>query len=320
MVDTPSRTRGVHVTLDDLIGLRHRARGFSFLPHHPVRSLLAGRYGSRLRGRGLNFEEIRRYRPGDDIRSIDWKVTARTGKPYTRVYSEEKDRPVMVVLDQRQSMFFGSRLNMKSVTGAELGALALWKAYLDGDRPGCLVFDDVESSFFAPRRSRQTVSRIFTELVGYNTRLKDVAVSHENVKDAPTKLNTVLQQLTQHASHDWLYLVISDYQGFDQKSYQSIRELNRHNDIVLFLVHDPLALELPPSSTTLRFVGGDQRIEVDTGLRKIRELAPQVLRGRMEEMTKRLAALSVPLLPISCGEDTADQMARFIGLRAEGLL
>ena len=99
-MDDANHTQGVYAAMDDLVRLRHRSRGFSFLPKQPVQSLLAGRHASRLRGRGLNFEEIRKYLPGDDIRQIDWKVTARTRKPHARVYTEERERPVILLVDR----------------------------------------------------------------------------------------------------------------------------------------------------------------------------------------------------------------------------
>ena len=110
----------IHVSLPHLRSLEGASRGLSFLPRQPSASVLNGRHASRLRGRGLNFEEMRDYLPGDDIRSIDWKATARTGSPHVRVFTEERDRPALLVVDQRMSMFFGSRLNMKSVTAADM--------------------------------------------------------------------------------------------------------------------------------------------------------------------------------------------------------
>ncbi len=110
--DTSTAPPGVYVSLDHLVHLEHKAQGFSFLPRHAMSSLLSGRHRSRLRGRGLNFEEIRAYLPGDDIRTIDWKVTARTRKPHVRVYTEERDRSAILVVDQCLSLFFGSRSNM----------------------------------------------------------------------------------------------------------------------------------------------------------------------------------------------------------------
>ena len=95
----------IHVSLAHLRGLQGAARGLSFMPRQPSASVLNGRHASRLRGRGLNFEEMRNYLPGDDIRSIDWKATARTGSPYVRVFTEERDRPAQVVVHQRMTMF-----------------------------------------------------------------------------------------------------------------------------------------------------------------------------------------------------------------------
>src|SRR5262245_23111710 len=127
---------GVYASLDDLVRLQWKARGFTFRPRQPVHSLLAGRHGSRMRGRGLDFEELRNYLPGDDVRAIDWRVTARTGTPHVRVYTEERDRPLVLVVDQRQSMFFGTRRAMKSVAALEVTALAAWRALQQGDRVG----------------------------------------------------------------------------------------------------------------------------------------------------------------------------------------
>src|ERR1700754_2540097 len=135
-------TPGVYVTLEELTALRTQSRGFSLLPRQPIHSLLAGQHASRLRGRGLNFEEIRRYQPGDDVRQIDWKAALRTRKTHWRVYTEEKERCVVLIVDQRFSRFFASVRNMKSVTAAEAAALAAWRVVDQKDRVGALVFND----------------------------------------------------------------------------------------------------------------------------------------------------------------------------------
>ncbi len=123
----------VHVSLAGLRALEGRARTLSFAPRQPARSAMNGRHASRLRGRGLTFEELR---PGDDVRAIDWKTTARAGEPFVRVTTEERDRPALIVVDQRMSMFFGSVLNMKAVTAAEAAALAAFRIRDQGDRVG----------------------------------------------------------------------------------------------------------------------------------------------------------------------------------------
>ena len=120
----PSDLPGVYANLGELIKLQYKARGFSFLPRQPINSVLAGRHCSRLRGRGLNFEEIRRYQPGDDIRNIDWKVTARTQKTHTRVFTEERDRSVLLVVDQRLSMFFWQSSGNEISDGSRSGSIS----------------------------------------------------------------------------------------------------------------------------------------------------------------------------------------------------
>jgi uncharacterized protein (DUF58 family) len=146
----------VHVSLHRLMRLQHAAAGFSFLPRQPVTSLLSGRHASRLRGRGLNFEEIRAYQAGDDIRMIDWKVTARTREAHSRVFTEERDRPGLLLVDQRVNMFFGTRVYMKSVTAAEVAALSAWRLLKATDRVGALVFNDTQGS----RTSGRIVARL----------------------------------------------------------------------------------------------------------------------------------------------------------------
>ena len=138
----PAGDPRVYADLDALVRLQFEAQGFSFLPRQPINSVLNGRHASRLRGRGLDFEDLRDYVVGDDIRNIDWRATARTGRTHVRVYTEERDRPVWLVVNQRQSMFFGSRERMKSVTAAEAAALAAWRVLGGGDRVGAMIFDD----------------------------------------------------------------------------------------------------------------------------------------------------------------------------------
>ena len=200
---------GVYATLDRLVELQHQASGFSFLPRQPVHSILAGRHASRLRGRGLNFEEIRRYLPGDDVRQIDWKVTLRTRKTHTRVYTEERERSVLLVVDQRMTMFFGSVRNMKSVTAAEAGALAAWRTIAQQDRIGALIFNDARIEEIRPHRSKANAMRILGAMVEQN-RVLTVA---SGIEPNPLMLNIALQRAARLAKHDFLVCLITDGSG-----------------------------------------------------------------------------------------------------------
>ena len=207
-------TAGVYATLVDLVALQYKAPGFSFLPRQPIHSLLAGRHASRLRGRGLNFEEIRRYLPGDDIRQIDWKVTARTRKTHSRVYTEERERTVLLLVDQRLTMFFGSVRDMKSVTAAETAALAAWRVLAQKDRVGTLVFNDSKVVEVRPQRSRSAVMQILQAVLEQNHAL---SIDAKTISKAGM-FNEALRGCERLAKHDSLVCIISDGFGHDQES------------------------------------------------------------------------------------------------------
>lgn len=299
---------GVAVTLQELLTLRYRAKGFSLLPTQPVKSLLSGRYGSRLRGRGLNFEEIRQYRPGDDIRNMDWKVTARTGKPHTRVYTEERDRPVVVIVDQRLSMFFGSKVSMKSVTAAQLATLCLWKAMDDHDRTGAVIFNDTEIEQIRPQRSQKSITTILERLVSFNMELvrRSDSVNHQGM------LNRALEQVIARKTHDYLYIILSDFSGVNKDSYRFAQQLSASNDLLLFLIHDPLAQKIPEQAT-FTLTDGSTRIELNSSYNRIQKLFPSILEGRLDLLIKNLSNFGIPVLPFNTVDNVADQLLSLLG-------
>lgn len=301
---------GVYARLEDLVAMRHRARGFSFLPRQPVHSLLAGRHSSRLRGRGLNFEEIRRYQPGDDIRQIDWKVTARTRRTHSRVYTEERERSTLLLVDQRVSMFFGSVRRMKSVTAAEAAALAAWRVLEQQDRVGALVFNDSEIAEIRPHRSQSAVMRILQAVVAQNHALSVKG----GARGDPGMLNEVLRHCDRLAKHDVLVCIISDGSGQDEQTRRLITRISRHNDVLFAFVHDPLEAELPAAGP-LVFGDGEQQLEVDTGQRGLRERYSADFAGIRAEGRHFLLHRETPVIPLNTRDDVAEQVRRRLGTR-----
>jgi uncharacterized protein (DUF58 family) len=299
----------IHSDLAHLAGLEGRARGFDFLPRQPVGSALSGRRAARVRGRGLEFEEIRGYLPGDDVRSIDSKVTARTGSPHVRVTREERDRPALIVVDQRQAMFFGSRLNMKSVTAAEIAALAAWRILGAGDRVGGLVLADSGLDQVPARRSRAAVLRLLTLVAERNAAL---AAAAPVVADAPALLTEALSHAANIVTHDWLLLVVSDFDGADDATLRILTGVARGNDVVMALVHDPIANELPEHG---RIVVGDGRMQVELDLAdaRVRRNLAAVGGDRLKKLVAWQDRLDAAILPVSAGEETAPQMLRLFG-------
>lgn len=303
--------QGIYVELRDLLRLRAYATGFSFLPRQPVGSLLAGRHGSRLRGRGLSFEELRRYVPGDDVRTIDWRVTARTRRPHVRVFAEERDRPVLLVVDQRRSMFFGSRRAMKSVVAAEAAALAAWRTLAVGDRIGALVFDDREVEAIPARRSQQHVLRILHAILRKNRALRAGLPLHPD----PAVLDRVLEAAGRIAKHDQLVCLIGDGAGMTGHTVAQVTRLARHNDLLFAFIHDPLEAELPPAGRLVMAADGLQ-LEVDSGDRKLAQAFATDFHER-EHLLRRLSReRSMPFLPISTEGEVAPQIRALLGQHA----
>jgi uncharacterized protein (DUF58 family) len=305
---TTTRSEGVYTNLQDLINLQHKAKGFSFLPKQPIHSLLSGRHASRMRGRGLHFEEIRKYLPGDDVRTIDWKVTARTGKPQVRVYTEERDRPAILVVDQRISMFFGSQMAMKSVIAAQTAALGAWRVVSVGDRVGALVFNDSEIREVRPHRSRKTVMRILSIIVEQNHALG----TDRGIASSPTMLNETLERVVHQAKHDYLVCVISDFFGVNTDTHRLIKLISRHNDVILGLIYDPIAKELPDSGKIV-ISDSEKQVELDFGSAKLRERYPEFFEGRLNSLITELTNYGVPVLPIHTAEGVVEQIRAVLG-------
>ena len=299
---------GVYTNLQDLIRLQHQAAGFSFLPRQPVHSLLSGRHGSRLRGRGLDFEELRQYRPGDDIRSMDWKATKRTRQPYVRVYTEERERPVLIVVDQRLSMFFGSQVNMKSVTAAEAAALAAWRVVGAGDRVGAIIFNDSEISEIKPRCSKKTVMQILQRIVQYN----NVLAVDRDIRSKKEMLDQAFEKAMHLAGHDYLICVISDFYGMNDDTLRHVKLLSRHNDVMLIVVYDPLAKELSADSS-LVISDGERQIMLDSRDVRLKKRFPDFLQGRLKTLSDELVRFGVPILPIHTAEGVALQARKVLG-------
>jgi uncharacterized protein (DUF58 family) len=296
----------VTITLDELILLKADARGFSFLPRQPIHSLLAGRHASRLRGRGLAFEELRHYQPGDDVRSIDWRATARRGSAYVRVYNEERERSVLLIVDQRAPMFFGSRRAMKSVVAAELAALGAWRTLHVGDRVGGIVFTEAKMVEIRPKRSQTAALRLLHEVVRFNH-----ALAFTECAQGDITLNLVLETALRRAAHDHLVVLISDLDGADDETKRHATLLAAHNDVLVVLTYDPLGVSLVGQPGMIATDRGN-RWEIPAGA-AFTDSFRQVFARKLDDWTEIFRALRVPVIPISTAEPVADQLRTIFG-------
>jgi uncharacterized protein (DUF58 family) len=300
--------QGVKVSLAQLMALEFKARGLSLVARQPRSSLLAGNHGSRLRGRGLDFEELRRYRPGDDLRALDWRASSRLGKPFVKTYREERDRPALLVVDQRMNMYFGSVRSFKSVLAAELAALLGWIIWQAGDRVGGLVFNDQHIEQVSPRRSRQNIALLLAAVSRQNAAL----AADNPTQDSAAQLDRVLQRCLRSAAHDHLICIVSDFAGSTDTTLQLLRQLAAHNDVVALQVYDPLALKLPAHGRVL-VTQGQLQVELTLDRATVHKPLSEYLQGRLRDVAQMLRRSRVPLLMFSTGEEATLQLRRELG-------
>ncbi|MGB3727177.1 MAG: DUF58 domain-containing protein [Glaciecola sp.] len=234
---------GVSLSLAELIRYKGLARQLNLRPASAVRSSMAGALSSKFKGRGMEFDEARHYQPGDDIRSIDWRVTARTGHTHTKVYREERERPVLVYIDLQASMHFGTQLLYKSVQSAHAAALVMFSALSRQDKIGCVVVDDTSDIERKPKSTAKHVLGMLNQVVEMhnNFNISDLKTSqqHNNKsEDGITKLATLAKPGT-------LVYVISDFSQFSQRCFDALGKLQRHCEIKPLHVFDPIEHALP---------------------------------------------------------------------------
>jgi uncharacterized protein (DUF58 family) len=267
----------VRVTLADL--MRLRAAGEAVRLTAPrVRVAASGGHLSPYKGRGVEFDESRLYQPGDDLRTIDWRVTARTGKPHTKVFREERNRPVFVWLDLRRPMLFATRGAYKGVRAAEVAALVAWSAVANGDRLGALVFSETEHHELRPSLGRKAALRLFQTIATDSFWDSDARAA------APaTDADHALVRLTRVARPGSLIFLLSDFRRLGADAERHLRELASHCDLVLVHVFDPIEAELPPPGR-YRVVSGGRTLAIETSNDALRRKYHDRFAARVEAL------------------------------------
>jgi uncharacterized protein (DUF58 family) len=206
-------------------------------------------------------------------------------------------------------MFFGSRLSMKSVTAAQAAAIGAWRVLGVGDRVGAIVFNDRDLVEVRPRRSRATVLQILSAIVAQNQQLG----VGRSIVSTPAMLNTAMEHAERRALHDAAVIIISDFDGADDATRKMIGAMNRHNDVVAVLVHDPLQSDLPPSAS-MTVTDGELQIRLDIGRDSVRRSISQATEERLKGVFAWTHELGIPVLPLSAAEDTAAQVRHLLGI------
>ncbi|WP_213908947.1 DUF58 domain-containing protein [Stutzerimonas nitrititolerans] len=302
---------GIRVTLAELIDIRHRVREVPLFSTPHRRSPLVGLHHSRLRGRGIDFDQVRIYQPGDDVRTIDWRVTARTQEPHTKLFHEERERPIYLLVEQSQHLFFGSGLNFKSVLAAQAASLVGWAALAHNDRVGGLVFGNGEHHEIKPRRSKQSLLQLLDRLVRVNRQLD----GQQRVD--PDAFGLALRRAREVLRPGSLAVILCDERTLSEAAEQQLSLLGRHVDLLLMPVFDPLDRALPAAGL-LRFAQYGARLELDTRDAGIRQAYRQLGEARMARWQRLADRLRVILMPLNTQYELVAQLREYLSAKPEG--
>jgi uncharacterized protein (DUF58 family) len=300
--------KGAYIELDDLISARFSAKDLKLHQRRRALSQLAGPNKTNFRGRGIDFEEVRAYQAGDDIRTIDWRVTARCGKPHTKLFQEERERPLLMVIDQRQPMFFGSRHCFKSVLSCYLSALIAWSGLQNSDRVGGLVLGNQTQQEIRPRRSRQSVLALMHLMLAYNHQLN----RNTGLDVCPEKrLEQALIELRRIARPGSAIYLISDFAGFNaDTTLKHLHPLSRHNEVTGLFIYDPLERNLPPPGL-YTVSDGKQRRLIDTASDQTRRDYHQHFEDKLSDLHQQLGKLGIPLIEIGTDQPPLQQLLHY---------
>jgi len=279
-----------------------KVQRIQIVANRSVNDLMAGQYRSVFRGRGMEFDEVREYQPGDEIRTIDWNVTARTGVPFIKRYCEERELTVMFLLDVSASGAFGTGEQSKLDVMVEMVALLMFSALKNNDKVGLLLFAGDVQSYFPPRKGKSNVLRLIREMVASEP------VPRE------TSLDTALQFLNRVQKRRSVAFLVSDFQT--EASRQALAVSNGRHDLVSIAVSDPREHELPDVGfINLQDAETGEVIEVDTRHPRVRQLFRQQAAHRSEEVSTGLRRVKVDELAVSATEPYATSLRRFFETR-----
>jgi uncharacterized protein (DUF58 family) len=282
------------VSLKTLIDLVRPAVGLTF-HHRKIRAKQSGGYISRFKGRGMEFDETRLYQAGDDIRSIDWRVTARTGKTHTKIFREERERPVFISVDCRATMQFATRGVFKSVLATKIAALLAWTAHHHGDRIGGQLFFDDCCHELKPACGKQSVLHFLNALVNSKSNAENLAID----------LEAVLNRLFHHARPGSLVYLISDFRGLTAYTETLLAKLAKHCDVVLIFVYDELEQHLPTNGQ-YRFSQNGQDVIIDANAKQSRDYQQRFLakQQHLQDLAKQRNMIFIPVNtqadPLAC--------------------
>ena len=304
--------QGVRVYLKDLIQARHQICGLEVNRRVRSHALLAGGERSPFKGRGIDFEESRRYQSGDDVRLMDWRVTARTNEPHLKVFREERERPVFMMVDDRQTMHFGTKVAFKSVAAAQAAALLGWASHDRGDRVGGIVFSESDHVELRPKGGRSGILQLLNVLA--NRSAQSLAEFHKPTA-SPTSFRLALNRILKAARPGSLIFLFSDFREWDQQSKTALLRLGTHHEVVAVFIYDHLEQVAPPPGS-YPITDGKAHGVLQTHSSQVVAAYTKVFHRRYEEVRRLCRSRGMGFVPLATHEDIPSQLTK--GLHALG--
>jgi uncharacterized protein (DUF58 family) len=332
--------RNTHPDADDIVRVRQstlielncEAKSLS-LKSGKVNAQLNGPHLTNFKGLGMELEEVRPYQPGDDLYSIDWRVTARTGETHTKVFREERERPILMWVDYQQSMFFGTRNSFKSVLAAKTAALLAWSAVHHGDRVGGLIFNEQQHDEVRPLRGKKGALHFIhklsehsawddsqnnaTDTQGSNATEGNTTQGNTTESNATEKNSTAtlaLQRLRRVTRPGSLIFLISDFYSFDESAQRNLAALTRHNDVVMLSISDPIEQQLPAAGF-YRFSNGQSTLNINTYDRQTCQYFQQGYQQRQQQLKNLCMQLRMHHMNITTDGDLVSDLQNGLGLK-----
>ncbi len=291
--------------VDERRELLERIRRIDIVTSRKVNEQLAGQYHSVFKGRGMSFDEVRPYQPGDEIRFIDWNVTARTNEAFVKRFVEERELTVMLLVDVSGSLRFGTRVQEKRAVAAELAALLAFSAVKNNDRVGLILFSDDVEHIVTPKKGKKHALRLVTDVLMFKPKGRGTSI------DAP------LRYLQRISSRKTITFVISDFQAPVARFEQALRIVARRHDVVPVVVRDALEESLPNLGLVLmEDLETGQEVWVDTASKRVRknyELHAQAARRGVDDLFRRM---KLDAIRVATGDSYVKPLVQFFELRA----
>lgn len=272
-----------------------------------------GAYISSFKGRGMEFDESRIYQAGDDIRNMDWRVTARTGDAHTKLFREERERPVLLWLDLNTSMMFATRKKFKSVIAGEIAALIAWSAAGNNDRIGGLIFSDTEHTEIKPRRGKTAV----LDFIGRCTKHPAWQITDRSSAEPATDRTAAVARLRSVTHPGSLIFMISDFRDLSEKAFAHIASIARNNDIIMITIYDPIEADLP-SSGSYRLTDGNRELQIQTSSKKTRNEYHQRYLNHHQQLKDFCRRNRIHFINISTDDNVIDELKAGLGINGRG--